>query len=1015
MKKQIVIKIIGSAIIFSFAMFFSQVILPSQTSAAALNWENPNASGNNPYKFKPQDALNSQMIMQVVGCTGVVDSVTTAITNFAKGALLGDASTKASADAKRLVCLVGKKIVEGAAAIIPYVNTQGAIADTIECNKIQATADPAVKKAIDDGTAAAAAAKKRQECFDGIAATLAKNQLTAMTRYTMNWVNTGFNGNPLYVKDITSLTNSLEYNILETGTNLLLSPSKAFPYGSDFATSAVTSYKSGSSFRSGTTNFLDSLVSDMGSFVTDPKSYYTNEQLNKSAATMTALQRAQQANDAFANDFSMGGWNAWLALTQRDQNNPLGFTMQTSQYLADQQASQVQEIKDEVLQNNGFLSQKKCVLWDMVDAVTKDYIYDTNGGIKTTTNPQKQDVCDPNGWDVVTPGSLIKDKVSTYIDSPERQLELSKTINDFLNSVFANLVGQFQNQGLASLSSGKYTYTSTDMGGGPGSNIGSTDLFGNTTSSSSGYVNGSFDLTRDLGNTFIHSYQRTPLGTWNAKINVPKLSIGVAPVDANGFPLVNVYYVVNNGVDSNGKDIVGQTKLFENGYNNWENGDRAFWNGSAWQNWKKVAFDKKTGGVININPIAKRGVIQIQKDYVVAAKEILMILPSIMPKIGELDYCIPGPNPNWSTNATETQTFFTNFAGSLTASYKKGRFLVRKSNTYSIATNGDAEYDDYRNVFKYTVPNWWNKVTSTSYWAGLISRGSIGTVKGTKNIDKVQADVDAYLEKINTDIRTFNDSYGSYIDNLYGPKSLMQTQFFQNETTADLIPNPAWLPMATEGLDITKDIVSYNDDIVTTGNSYKDAIIKANSNISQLSLIKDKVSAIIKAAQKRRYDELRQAAIDNSTNIQYNKNLLATSGIDVNLTEAEYNVKYKNCLAEEDIVYYDDLSIMGAPVDESNRCNDGIDNDLNGLIDSADRACSTYVAPVEPNYVCVLDTTPSFASLDAGILSSFKDDTAANPIPDDTLYCTQRNASQCTTLGLYYSSGIGMKCKFSGN
>jgi len=210
--------------------------------------------------------------------------------------------------------------------------------------------------------------------------------------------------------------------------------------------------------------------------------------------------------------------------------------------------------------------------------------------------------------------------------------------------------------------------------------------------------------------------------------------------------------------------------------------------------------------------------------------------------------------------------------------------------------------------------------------------------------------------------------------------------------------------MATEGLDITKDIVSYNDDIVTTANSYKDAIIKANSNISQLNAIKDKVSAIIKVAQARRdvhlLEILKGADYAGMTDAQ---------------AKAAYEKKYKDCFAEERIVYYDDLSIMGAPIDETNRCNDGLDNDLNGLVDSADPACKNYVPPVEPNYACILDTTESFPNTDdPNTYSSFRDDTGLNPMPDDTSYCTQRTTSDCTT-SLYYSSGIGMNCRLSGN
>jgi hypothetical protein len=47
-------------------------------------------------------------------------------------------------------------------------------------------------------------------------------------------------------------------------------------------------------------------------------------------------------------------------------------------------------------------------------------------------------------------------------------------------------------------------------------------------------------------------------------------------------------------------------------------------------------------------------------------------------------------------------------------------------------------------------------------------------------------------------------------------------------------------------------------------------------------------------------------------------------------------------------------------------------------------------------------------------LYSFKDDTALDPMPDDTTYCTGRTASNCTS-NLYYTQGIGYKCMPTGN
>jgi hypothetical protein len=51
--------------------------------------------------------------------------------------------------------------------------------------------------------------------------------------------------------------------------------------------------------------------------------------------------------------------------------------------------------------------------------------------------------------------------------------------------------------------------------------------------------------------------------------------------------------------------------------------------------------------------ILKRGIIQIQKDYIDSVNTNLGVFAQIMPSLGELDYCIPGPNTNWEANSQD--------------------------------------------------------------------------------------------------------------------------------------------------------------------------------------------------------------------------------------------------------------------------------------------------------------------------------------------------------------------------
>ena len=63
------------------------------------------------------------------------------------------------------------------------------------------------------------------------------------------------------------------------------------------------------------------------------------------------------------------------------------------------------------------------------------------------------------------------------------------------------------------------------------------------------------------------------------------------------------------------------------------------------------------------------------------------------------------------------------------------------------------------------------------------------------------------------------------------------------------------------------------------------------------------------------------------------------------LSDAKLQELYNSCLAEENIQVYDADGIIGMGSKDEERCNDGIDNDLNGFIDAADPACKNTASP----------------------------------------------------------------------
>lgn len=958
MKKQIIKKIISTTTIFIFVIFFLQILSPIVTSAAnELNWENPNKNGKNPYKFSLnlKNVLNSGLMMQVVGCTGAVNKISGAIAELVQSKakdVANELKNEIMAEKIKELCAKGKGAELAGVSIFPNLTVTEASNYIINCKDTTFTKDVWTLKKLEKMSIDKANSDRIEQCFNGIAIQLARNQLTAMTRYTVNWVNSGFNGDPMYVRNITSLTNSMERNVLETGINILSNKTrKAFPYGSDFSRSIINNYRTGG-IKYGATNLLDSLASDLGNFVTDPRSYYSEENLKE-----TPFERSTRVNNAFSNDFSVGGWKLWLGLTQREQNNPLGFTMLASQYLADQEQQKIEETKQELLTNQGFLSQKRCTKWQVF---TEENVQKMNGDkfVFSKNKTSNFDKC--WSYETVTPGSVIKDKVSTYLNSPERQLELADTINESLNTLFTSLISKFQNQGLSSLSSENYTFSNPNMGTGYGSNnLDSGDIFGESTSS--GYTNGSFDLTRDLGNKYIHDYDinESNLGDWDASINtitknnfkstMERLNIGIPPTklktiegqEDQVIPLTNVYYVVKKA---------GTTKLFENGYNGWAIGDRAFWNGSEWQNWKKGTA----------NPIKERGVVQIQKDYIVAANELLKKLPSIMPKIGELDYCIPGPNPSWETNYAETESKLFDFSNSVKAipSSSSKWWGTTEKMTFSSARSGDSVYDDYKKMFDGTSLSWWDSVLHTSMIGNISILGDMGDTTKIEDTNWAMTRIDMFNEDISNASENFPKIFKENMASMYGDRMLKP--FKEKENTSEQIPNPEYIPMAEEGLNITKNIISYNEDISTATEDYKKSISELSLNIYKLDQIRSAVNKIIVNAQGRRDARLLEI-LKSETRENCKKErtaCLARTDIPIDdieeicgtqfgqcnqktMTEAEYKTKYASCLEEEDILYMEDFDITNYE-NEEGRCNDSLDNDRDGYVDSKDPDCSGH-------------------------------------------------------------------------
>ena len=527
----------------------------------------------------------------------------------------------------------------------------------------------------------------------------------------------------MFVRNINSYVDSINRELIDRENRIFKDPANSYdyPYGRDYARAQSDSYRASQ-------NVYGSLKQDLTSY----------------------LEPGTSPQD-FATDFSKGGWDGWLALTQHPQNNPLGFTLAATENAAKKKENEIANAKAEIDRNGGYLDQKKCAEYEKPKTAhsDKEYnLYCTGGPITGRPSWCASEGDIRSGKDVkgqkclvyetVTPGSTNKTKIDTYVNTPERQLELVRTMDDALNTLFASLLNKFRSQGLSSLGSGGTMFNNASDGFGSNSildtngNVIPVNNGGNTVGGGSG-TDGSFDITKDLGNTYIKAVDD---GAWDARTNTPELLPGQG---TKGH-----FYTVSTG---------GNTQISPN-VNYWARGDKVFYDGTMW----------KKGVPRYI--IDKKGALQIENDYGEVTDDSTAVLSLVMPSLGKLDYCIPGPNPNWRNNIQDAL----------------------------------ASYID--------------SVNDTT----------------TPPIDP------------NTLEQTLQD-YAGKVNNRYGPNSPMQGGSGSSN---------AQLKMSPTGLAITKDMVAYADTISTAQDEASASKVQTEANMKNLIQLKNKVNAIIGAAQRRR-------------------------------------------------------------------------------------------------------------------------------------------------------------------
>lgn len=260
----------------------------------------------------------------------------------------------------------------------------------------------------------------RRSCSNSIARFISRQLLAAMTSSIVNWINSGFNGDPTFISN-----------------------PEAF--------------------------FLDVANEITGAFIRDTAlapfcDAFKPQILIALAQTQTYRQRAKCTLldvvgnvEGFFNDFSQGGWAGWITMTQQPQNNPFGAYLIALDERSTRLANGLANKQGEVNQGSGFRALKKCVRYDSL------YTYDPeNYGQNLEEYNTKYGASGQISKDgikgcletvTITPGRAIGDSLTQTLGIPANDLLTIDEIGEALGAIFDALINQFITQGVRSLSS----------------------------------------------------------------------------------------------------------------------------------------------------------------------------------------------------------------------------------------------------------------------------------------------------------------------------------------------------------------------------------------------------------------------------------------------------------------------------------------------------------------------------------------------------------------------------------
>jgi hypothetical protein len=249
-------------------------------------------------------------------------------------------------------------------------------------------------------------------------------------------------------------------------------------------------------------------------------------------------------------------------------------------------------------------------------------------------------------------------------------------------------------------------------------------------------------------------------------------------------------------------------------------------------------------------PQQLRAIVQAQYDFVNRSKDTKIVIASIVPTLGALDYCIPGPNPTWSEGLNNN---FQNFIGSLSTPVKDENGVVKLLGnipfTGGLLSSITSLFDNDK-ALEYIlagVPNLFDKVSDDSinisawmyqHWTGDYAR----PIRKSTDGNRIRG--------------LINDGYNSVISKYQSYFTLKNTiDLFKAAAPGNLDVEPKIKNAFKE----TALISTYSRNLSPLDAQYQDSITEAEDAVAELENIRIEAQDIVRTA-KARYIAERAAA-----------------------------------------------------------------------------------------------------------------------------------------------------------